>query len=58
MQTHFFDCGSPAAVDRQESWTQLLFAWFAEGEEGGKLWKQRLREENALGEEGLRSHLC
>ena len=58
VQTHFFGFGSLSAVDRQECWTQLLLACLAEGKEGGKLRKQRLRAKRARGEEALRSHLC
>ena len=63
MQTHFFDFGSVAAVDRKlfrsaDAWDGFSFAGSPTGEEGGseKPWKQRLRVKSAQGEEALNLH--
>ena len=63
VQTHFFDFGSVAAVDRKlfrsaDAWDGFSFAGSPTGEEGGKEkpWKQRLRVKSAQGEEALNLH--
>jgi len=63
VQTHLFDFGSVAAVDRKlfrsaDAWDEFSFAGSPTGEEGGseKPWKQRLRVKSALGEEALNLH--
>ena len=56
VQTHFFDFGSVAAVDRKlfrsaDAWDGFSFAGSPTGEEGGKEkpWKQRLRVKSVWG---------